>query len=178
MALIEIIKPEDATGEVAQVYAKIKELRGEIPASAQIWSVSPKLLMQQLDFASYYMNHETLSAPLLACLRMLVSSQVSCKYCVDYNSAMLVNLFGWSVSDVGYLKAQGQSPKLSDKENAMLSFVVAAVKKCSKADESELNDLRKMGWKDSDILDALQHGARMSAIDIIFNTFDLEGGDK
>lgn len=175
--LIKTIKPEDATGELADLYAQIKAIRGKVPMSAQLWSTSPELYKQQLAFIGYYMNHKSLSAPLLAAIRILVSSSTNCKYCIDYNTAMLVNMFGWSVDETATLKQNGKSPKLSDKENAILSFVVNSVKKCAKADEAELNALRSMGWEDGDILDALQHGARMSAIDIIFNTFDLVSDD-
>jgi uncharacterized peroxidase-related enzyme len=178
MPLIKTIKPEDATGELAELYAQIKAIRGKVPASSQLWSASPELLKQQISFIGYYMKHETLSAPLLACIRILVSSQTNCKYCVDFNTGMLINMLGWSIDDTAALKNNAQSEKLSPKENAMLTFVVTSVKKCSKANEAELNALRAMGWEDGDILDALQHGARMSAIDIIFNTFDLISDDE
>ncbi len=178
MPLIKTIKPEDATGELAEIYAQMKALRGRVPMSSQLWSASPEQLKQQLAFIGYYMNHKTLSAPLLATIRILVSSNTGCKYCVDFNSGLLVNMMGWSVDDVAELKTIGKSSKLEPKENAMLSFVVTSVKKSSKADENELNALRAMGWSDGDILDALQHGARMSAIDIIFNTFDLISDDE
>jgi alkylhydroperoxidase family enzyme len=83
-------------------------------------------------------------------------------------------MLGWSVDDVSSLKTIAKSAKLSEKEQKMLDFVVKSVEECKKADENELNDLRELGWNDKDILDALQHGARMSAIDIIFNVFDIE----
>jgi alkylhydroperoxidase family enzyme len=178
MPLIKTIKPEDATGELAELYAQIKAIRGRVPMSSQLWSTSPELYKQQLAFIGYYMGHKTLSAPLLAAIRILVSSNTGCKYCVDFNTGMLINMFGWSIDETAALKSSGQSEKLSEKENAMLAFVVTSVKKCSKADETELNTLRAMGWEDGDMLDALQHGARMSAIDIIFNTFDLISDDE
>lgn len=174
MALIKTIKPEEATGELAELYAKIQAIRGRVPNSSQIWSISPELYRQQLSFIGYYMNHKSLSASLLAAIRILVSGSTNCAYCVDFNSAMLINMFGWSFDDVEGLKKEGKSPKLTDNENAMLSFVVNSVKKSQKADVNELNALRAMGWEDGDLLDALQHGARMSAIDIIFNTFDID----
>lgn len=173
MPLIKMIKPEEATGELAQMYAQIKEIRGTVPASSQLWSTSPALLKSQLDFIAYYMSHKSLSSPFLAVIRTLISTNTGCKYCVDFNSAMLINNLGWSVDDVAFVKENGKSPKFSDKENALLAFVTKSVKACKKADESELNSLRSMGWSDGEILDALQHGARMHAIDIIFNTFDL-----
>jgi len=178
MPLIKTISPEQATGELAQIYEQIKAMRGRVPSSSRLWSASPALLKQQMDFIAYYMKHPTLSAPLLASIRILVSSATNCKYCVDFNSAMLVNMMGWSMDNVAELKEKANSSKLSDRENAMLSFVVKSVRNCSKADETELNTLRAQGWSDADLLDALQHGARMSAIDVIFNTFDLVSDDE
>jgi alkylhydroperoxidase family enzyme len=174
MALIRTIEPENATGELAELYSQILSLRGKVPNSSKIWSISPELYKQQLSFIGYYMNHKTLSAPLLACIRILVSSETNCKYCVDFNSAMLINMMGWSADEVAELKTSSKSAKFGEKENKILSFVAKSVKNSSKADVNELNELRKLGWDDADILDALQHGARMSAIDIIFNTFDIE----
>lgn len=40
------------------------------------------------------MNHPTLSMPLLASIRIMVSRGEDCAFCVDYNSAMLVNMAG------------------------------------------------------------------------------------
>lgn len=31
-----------------------------------------------------------------------------------------------------------------------------------------------MGWTDSDLIDAVAHGARNTAVDILFNTFKIE----
>ncbi|EIJ41218.1 hypothetical protein BegalDRAFT_0297 [Beggiatoa alba B18LD] len=174
MPLIRTISPETATGEIAELYKHIIALRGRVPNSSQIWSISPELYKQQLNFIDYYMTHKTLSAPLLACVRLLVSSNTNCQYCIDFNTALLVNLMGWQMDDVAHLKQTQQSPKLSEKENKMLTFVLKSVKNCKKADVADLNALRALGWDDADILDAVQHGARMSAIDVILNTFDVE----
>lgn len=174
MPLIRTISPEASTGEIAELYKHIIELRGRVPNSSQIWSISPELYKQQLSFIDYYMTHKTLSAPLLACVRLLVSSDTQCQYCIDFNTSLLVNLMGWQMDDVAELKQKQQSARLSEKENAMLTFVLKSVKNCKKADVADLNALRALGWDDADILDAVQHGARMAAIDIILNTFDVE----
>lgn len=174
MSLIKTIEPQNATGELAELYAKISQIRGVVPNSSKLWSQSPELLKQQLAFISYYMNHKSLSAQLLAAIRMLVSTENSCEYCVDFNTAMLINSFGWSHEDVEALKNTKASVKLSDKEQKMLDFVLKSVKEKTKTSALELDKLSEMGWDESDILDALQHGARMSAIDIVFNVLGVE----
>ncbi|ALG68376.1 carboxymuconolactone decarboxylase family protein [Beggiatoa leptomitoformis] len=174
MPLIRTISPEEATGEIAELYKQIIALRGRVPNSSQVWSISPELYKQQLSFIDYYITHKTLSAPLLASLRLLVSNATNCQYCIDFNTSLLVNMMGWQMDDIVALKQAKQSTKLSEKENKMLAFVLKSVKNCKKADTSDLNELRALGWDDADILDAVQHGARMSAIDVILNTFDVE----
>jgi len=174
MPLIHTIAPQEATGELAQLYAQVLALRGRVPNSSQIWSSSPDLYKQQLAFIDYYRLHKSLSVALLASIRILVSSSTNCQYCVDFNSAMLINQMGWSPQEVMELKQEGTSIQLSEKENKMLSFVLKSVKNNKKADVNELNILRGLGWSDADLLDALQHGTRMLAVDIIFNTFDIE----
>jgi alkylhydroperoxidase/carboxymuconolactone decarboxylase family protein YurZ len=39
---------------------------------------------------------------------------------------------------------------------------------------ARLDALRALGWSDGDILDALSHGATMSASDILINAFKVE----
>ena len=76
MPLIQTIKPEDATGELAELYGNITAMRGRVSNSAQIFSASPELIKQQMSFIEYYMlKQKSLSMPLLASIRMLISDK-------------------------------------------------------------------------------------------------------
>lgn len=174
MPLINTVKPEDATGELAELYGKIQAMRGRVSNSAQIFSSSPELIKQQMSFIGYYMNHKVLSMPLLACIRTLISDKNNCQYCVDFNSSMLINMLGWTPKDVEAMRANPADAKLEDKEKAMLLFVLKAVRTPHAIEAQDVQALRDIGYNDSDILDATNHGARMSAIDIIFDAFKIE----
>ena len=63
---------------------------------------------------------------------------------------------------------------LSDQDKAMLLFVLKATKTPKAVNTGDLDALRAMGWTDRDILDAVNHGARNVAVDILFNTFKIE----
>ena len=56
----------------------------------------------------------------------------------------------------------------------MLLFVLKAVRTLHDVNASDVQALRDIGYDDGDILDATNHGARMSAIDIIFDAFKIE----
>jgi uncharacterized peroxidase-related enzyme len=174
MPIINTIQPQDATGELAQIYTMINVMRGKVSNSAQIYSSSPELLKQQVSFIKYYMNHKNLSTSLLASIRTLISDKNDCTYCVGFNSAMLINLLEWTPQEVEAMRINPNAAKLDDKEKAMLIFVLKAVRTPHDIVAHDVQNLRDLGYNDSDILDATNHGARMSAIDIIFDAFKIE----
>ena len=175
MPLIQTIKPEDATGELAELYGNITAMRGRVSNSAQIFSASPELIKQQMSFIEYYMlKQKSLSMPLLASIRMLISDKNSCSYCVDMNASILINMLGWTPKEVEAMRSDPQNAKLEPKETAMLLFVLKAVRTPHDVEAKDVQALRDLGYSDGEILDATNHGARMSAIDIIFDAFKIE----
>ena len=175
MPLIQTIKPEDATGELAELYGNITAMRGRVSNSAQIFSASPELIKQQMSFIEYYMlKQKSLSMPLLASIRMLISDKNSCSYCVDMNASILINMLGWTPKEVEAMRADPQNAKLDEKEKAMLLFVLKAVRTPHDVNAHDVQKLPDLGYSDGEILDATNHGARMSAIDIIFDAFKIE----
>lgn len=174
MPLINTIKPEDATGELAELYAQITAMRGSVGNNAQLFSASPELLKQQLSFIGYYMNHKSFSKTFSACIRTLISDKNGCSYCVDFNSSMLINMLGWLPKEVEAMRANPRDAKLEEKEKELLLFVLKAVRTPHDVVAQDVQKLRDLGYSDSDILDATNLGARMSAIDIIFDAFKIE----
>jgi len=174
MPIIETIAPEEATGVLAEYYTKIIAMRGAVRNNAMLFSASPELLRQQMDFILHYARHPTLSMPLLAAVRVMVSSDESCDYCIDYNTGMLINMAGWTPEQVAALRGNPDDVPLDAREAAMLKLVVKAVRNAHGVTANDLDELRELGWTDADILDAVNHGARMLATDILFNAFKIE----
>jgi uncharacterized peroxidase-related enzyme len=174
MPLIQTIAPEKATGELAKLYKLIEAMRGTVGNNAKLFSISPELLRQQMDLIKFYMNHPTLSLPLLAAIRIMISSGEECQFCIDYNTGMLINLAGWSFDQVTAMRNDPNSANLPEREIAMLNLAIKAIRNAHGVTANDLDTLREMGWNDSDILDAVNHATRMLATDIIFNTFKIE----
>lgn len=174
MTLIQTVSPETATGDVAAIYEQIKARFGFVPAVMQMRSASPVLLRLMLEGQAYYMQHPTLSGALLACIRMLVSQRNQCAYCIDLNTGLLINMFGWTPKQVEEVRADAGAANLSEKERAMLRFVVNGVADPMAVRAVDIDALRALGWSDADILDGLNHGAVMSASDILINAFKVE----
>jgi uncharacterized peroxidase-related enzyme len=174
MTLIQTVSPEAATGDVAAIYKQIEARFGFVPAVMQMRSASPELLRLMLEGQAYYMQHPTLSGSLLACIRMLVSQRNQCAYCIDLNMSLLTNMYGWSQDQVEATRSDVEAANLDDKDKAMLRFVVKGVADPMAVQATDLDVLRALEWTDAEILDGLNHGALMSASDILINAFKVE----
>lgn len=174
MSILQTVTPESATGEVAEIYAQIQNAWGHVPAAIQVFSATPFLLRHQWEYYGSVMQHPTLSMPLTACIRMLVSQAGHCDYCIDMNAGMLVNLAGWTPEQVAATRADFNDSPLSPAEKTLLGLVLKATRDSSRVSTRDLDAARAAGWSDGDILDAVNHGARMVAGDIVINGFKVE----
>lgn len=174
MPLIETVIPEKASGKVADVYRDISKVFGRVPNALQMFSASPALLNQQWDSMGYYLRHPTLSFPLLAAIRMLVSQENKCHYCIGMNGSLLIHMAQWTPEQVATTKRDPMTAPLPEKEKAMLAFVLKTVAERKPVTRAEIDKLKKLEWSESDVFDAVAHGARNVAVDIVFNTFQIE----
>jgi alkylhydroperoxidase family enzyme len=174
MSLLSKVTPQEATGTVAEEYARIEAALGRVPEAFQLYSLSPELLSQQWQFLGYYFRHPTLSGPLLAFMRLCVSDAVRCDYCIDVNAGLLLNLFGWSHEQLSAARRDLHAAPLSERERVLVAYCVDAARSIGQVDPARLAVVRAAGWSDRDILDAVLHAARGVSADILFNTFGLE----
>lgn len=174
MSLIATVAPEQASGKVAELYGQIQQMMGRIPNAFRLSSASPDLLAQHWQSLSYYMQHPTLSFPLLAMVRMLVSQHNDCPYCVNMNESMLMRAAGLSHEQLLATRRDPAQAPLPEKDKAMLQLVLKATSTPKQVSKADLDAVRALGWTDRDILDAVSHGARNVAVDIVFNTFKID----
>jgi uncharacterized peroxidase-related enzyme len=174
MSIIETVSPEQATGKVKQIYDQFEQKFGRVFNAFQLASVSPELLEQHFQQNAYYAQHPSLSFELLAMIRMLVSVKTDCEYCIGLNESLLINLAGLSADQIASIKRDPATAPLSDKDKAMLLFVLKGTAEAKSVESADLDALRALGWSDRDIFDALFHGARNVAIDILFDALKIE----
>lgn len=174
MATIQNVLPEQADGRVKEIYQEIEHVFGRVPNAFRAYSSSPELLAQQWMQGKYYMQHPTLGFPLLAMIRMLVSQENECPYCVGMNAAMLIQRAGLTPDQITAVKRNPEDAPLDDKDKAMLLLVLKATKHPRTVGASDLHGLRALGWNDGEILEAVHHGARNIAVDVVFNTFKVK----
>jgi alkylhydroperoxidase family enzyme len=174
MPHLATVAPSQADGVVAATYTQIENAIGRVPAAFQLYSLSPELLRQQWEFLGYYLKHPALSGPWLAFLRLSISREIRCNYCIGLNGGLLINRYGWTAEQLAAAKQDLNSAPFNEKEKVLLRYCLDAVQNLGRVDPARLDALRQLGWTDRDIFDAVTHAARNVAADIIFNTFGLE----
>jgi AhpD family alkylhydroperoxidase len=174
MTIVQTVSPDQASGKVAQIYGQLEQRFGRVHQGYQLYSASPDLMEQLFQQNGYYMQHPTLGFPLLALIRLLVSQQNDCAYCIGFNEAMLINQGVLNIEQIAEAKRDPATVPLSDKDKAMLLFVLKGTKDAKSIQVGDLDALRALGWTDRDIVDGLFHGARNAAVDIMFDAFKVE----
>lgn len=174
MSLIQQVEPADASGVVAEVYQQADKMMGYVPNALKMHSVNPLVLEQLFTYMATVMQHPTLSGKLFAAIRMLVSVDQRCDYCIDLNEGMLINMYGMSANEVADMKVNPEDVGFDEKEKALLLYTLKAIRDSNSVGEEEILYLRDIGCDDLEIYDALRHGAGQVMGDILLNAFKVE----
>ncbi len=176
MPIIKTVDPKDATGEVKDNYAIFDEL-GIVPTPFRMFSASPALQSLRVPVMQYFRNHPNLSPGLLALVRMLVAEELGYPYCVSFNRT-LIKMLGIADDDnLGRILADPDLAPLSDKDKAMLKFVLKALKTPDEVSAGDMDEMRGLGWSDQDIFEACMHGADMIVHGTLFKAFKMGEGE-
>ena len=173
MTILNTVSPDEAEGKVAEIYQQVSDAFGFIPNAMNLYSVNPVAMERQWSYLGYSMQHPKLSNLLLALIRLLVSANKGCDYCVNLNTGILLQN-GLSIEDIQALKEDTTRAPLEEADMAMLQFVLKATDDAHSRSAEEVQQLRDFGFEDKDIFDAVHHGAYMVATEILFDTFNLE----
>jgi len=161
--------PEQATGDVAAIYDFFIQKGSPVPEPLQLLSASPGVQNLFFNQIKYFSSHPVLSFPLLAAIRFQTAQEICFDHCSILNKGWLTKL-GLSDEDLTNLAEGRPAEAFSEAENALLRLVAKVVRK-EKISASEIQQLRDLGWKDSDILDAGTHATNMVGGSYLFAAF-------
>ncbi len=173
MALLNLTPPEKAEGKLAELYAGAEAFFGAVPNNVRMLGVSPAVLENQMHFAEYAFSHPTLKPPFFAMIRLLVSKACNSPYCETVNKHLLKQ-GGLSEQQVEAIMDNPANAPLDDKEKELLKFVLKVCDDPHSSTQTDIEQLKGLGWSEQDIFDAVAHGARAVATNIIFDAFKLD----
>jgi len=173
MALINTVPPEKAEGIIKEGYDMFMKRVGIIPRPLEMLSASPDLFELQLRRTEYFSKHPKLSFSLLAHIRYLVAHNLNYGFCMDFNRHILKKQ-GIEEDDIRKMELDPSQSLLEENENAMLAFVVKAVKAPDSISAEEIRNLKGLGWEDRDIMDALAQGVSMVDHSVMMQVFQMD----
>lgn len=175
MFLLNYVTPEAAKGPIDEIYSVFPKEIGP-PHPLQLMSASPGFLKCQFEFIKYFTNHQKLSFPLLASIRYMAANDCDYEYCIKFNQNILMAA-GVNEQALEAIKEDPDKAPLEDNEIAMLKFVSKAIKTPEAIAPSDIEALRNSGWEDSEILDAVAHGAYMKGHSTLMKAFSIKTGN-
>lgn len=155
MSFIEIIEPEQAEGELKEIYEGLVRSRGKVAQVHKIQSLNPESITAHMDL---YMSIMFGKSPLRRVHREMMAVVVSvanqCQYCTIHHLEAVQNY--WKDDDrVRDLKNDYTTCQLSDKERALCDYAYKVTLAPHEANEAQYAaNLRKAGFADREILDA------------------------
>jgi alkylhydroperoxidase family enzyme len=170
MFILNHVKPEDATGKVAEAYAVIPPGM-PLPEPLLMMSASPDLVhLWTQNFIRYFRNHDRLDMGLMAAIRYLVSCDNEFDACINFNAGIL-QAGGVTPTELAAMKADPEQAPLEESQKELLLFVLKVIKTPEKVTAADVAKLHESGWRDQDIFDASFIGAFMKGLSILGKAF-------
>jgi len=173
MALINYVKKEEATGQIADIYTMIENKMHVVPNAIQFHSASPEFFGKIMNVFNHFSEHPSLDPVSVAYIRMLISNIAGGEYCVRFQSKLLLYM---KVTQEAIEQAKGDYNliQLDEKRKSLVCFVLDEMFDKMDNAEQRINELRKLGWADKDIYEASIIGALQKGMVQLLKTFKVE----
>ncbi len=150
MQRLKLIKEEDATGEVKEIYASVKSTMGMIPNLFKGFANSPVTLKAYLTLDKL-ISESQLSEIEREIVRLVVSQYNGCDYCLAAHT-MVGKMKGLNEDQIIDIR-QGKSDDL--KYSALISFTLQVLETKGFVDDKDIDAFRNAGYTDENIVEVV-----------------------
>ena len=152
MFIIDVIKKEDAVGEMKILYRMIEKSLGFVPPHFELFATID--LESMKEFAMYnqkMMSHEKIEANILPFLRLEIAKRECRGYCMAFNTKM-----------VDALNAK-EEKFFDEKQEKLLEKVLKSLYETSAFTRDDLEELYLLGFSDKDFYDIMSYSSNFMA---------------
>jgi uncharacterized peroxidase-related enzyme len=150
MSRLTTIRPEEATGPAAEVFAKIRKAVGKVPnAYATVGTHSAEALGAALAFDAA-VAASTLGKADIEVIKLAVSEHVGCDYCVAAHTLM-GKLAGLSADEMKQVRAGSATGDA--KRDALVTYVQTLVGTRGTVPEAAVDAVRAAGYTDRQLIE-------------------------
>ena len=155
MPNIRVVQPEEATGELREVYNDLERSRGQIAEVQKIQSLRPKSIVKHMElYMEIMFARSDLSRAQREMIAVVVSAENNCAYCVHHHGSAL-NKYWRNDEYVHQLSDDHSVLKLSEIDQQLCELAVALTADPSSSKCQNINRrLKKSGLSDAAFLDA------------------------
>jgi uncharacterized peroxidase-related enzyme len=175
MAWIDIIEPEDATGDLKKLYDAIAEKRGKVANVLKVHSLNPTALKEHLDlYDAVLFGSSPLRRADREAIAVVVSAANECDYCVRHHAEALQ----------AYWRDEARTRQLADDYTALDDLDDQLRTACDVArkltvspgamSEADVHTLHDAGWADRAVLDIVLVTSYFNFVNRITNALGVE----
>ena len=175
MAWIDVIDPDEASGELGDLYDEIVDTRGKVSNVLKVHSQNPAALKEHLDlYDAILYGASPLSRAEREAIAVVVSAANECDYCVRHHAEALQ----------AYWRDEARVQRLADDYTALndlddtlrtaCDMSVKLTRSPGAMTEDDVRTLRDAGWSDRAVLDIVLVTSYFNFVNRITNSLGVE----
>ena len=151
------INNQEQSVELKKVHLKIKKLFGTVPPNFELLgNIDVNILKDFLTYVFKLMNHKTINPDYFAFLRLFIANQESFKYCIGFNTKLLQSR-NYEMEVINNAKLDLSKIPFDEKHKFLAIKSIKAIFDSKNFNQSDFNELYKIGWNDKDIFYSIEH---------------------
>lgn len=153
MAWIKVIDEQEASGELAEIYADLIKSRGKLANIMKIQSLNPAAMKAHMDlYLALMFRASCLKRAEREMIAVTVSVANQCKYCINHHAEAL-NFYWKDQTKLQRFIADFEAMELPSHQQAMLRYARKLTLHPEAMEEEDIRQLKENGLNDRDILD-------------------------
>jgi uncharacterized peroxidase-related enzyme len=160
MARVALLDPDKATGRAKDVFDRVKGYYRMVPGLQKGLAYLPETTDALWTLSQTTVREGSIREELKRVFFAVTACEVECQYCT---AAHMIALRGkhWSTDECVEIIDGKPSPRLSDKENAAVSFARVVGRRPAAVTDEMVDELRAVGWTDAEIVEIVASVALM-----------------
>lgn len=148
---LKTVDPADATGDVAEIYAKETASIGFVMEATRCWTTRPEVLPLYEAFTEGVKANFSLGLRGWRLITFIAAKQVPSTYCSHVYARSLARELG--KAQVLAIQRDFRNAGLGAKDVAMLAYAEQVARDASKVTQGDIDALREVGFSDVEISD-------------------------
>ncbi len=153
MPNIKVIEYEESEGKLREIYDSLIKSRGKLADVHKIQSLLPETISSHINmYMDIMFQQKSISRELKEMIAVVVSKANNCEYCIQHHAEAL-NFF-WKDQDRINKFIESRENIINDEKTLLLLQFAENLTLTPKNDSKIINNMKKSGWKDDEILHA------------------------